>query len=38
MGEDLDAGTAHDVTHRFFVALGIDKMAAAQAEDGAVGQ
>ena len=38
MGEDLDAGTAYDVTHGLFVAFGVYQVAAAQAEDGAVGQ
>ena len=38
MAEDLDAGTAHDVARGVLVAFGVYQVAAAQAEDGAVGQ
>jgi len=36
--EDLDAGAADDVVTGFFVAFGVYQVAAAQAEDCAVGQ
>ena len=38
MAEDLDAGAAHDVARGVLVAFGVDQVAAAQAEDGAVGE
>ena len=38
MAEDLDARAAHDVACGILVAFGVDQVAVAQAEDGAVGE